>query len=87
MIQIQDQGPGDSPGCQKNIFDPFYRVDEDRSRSTGGTGLGLTLVRSMVEAMAGHVSLTSQPQQGSVFTVSLPSRRTPHEPPHSIGRR
>ncbi len=54
------------------MFDPFYRVDENRSRSTGGTGLGLTLVRSLIEAMAGPVSLRSQPSQGSVFTLSLP---------------
>jgi signal transduction histidine kinase len=58
---------------QAAIFDPFYRVDEDRSRRTGGTGLGLTLVRSLVDAMGGLVSLRSQPQQGCVFTIALPT--------------
>lgn len=72
MIQVQDKGPGVPANCQPHIFDPFYRTDEDRSRSTGGTGLGLTLVRSIVEAMAGEVSLKSEPGQGSVFTIRLP---------------
>ncbi len=58
--------------CQGSVFDSFYRVDENRSRSTSGTGLGLTLVRSLIEALAGPVSLRSQPSQGSVFTLSLP---------------
>ncbi|TVQ15144.1 MAG: sensor histidine kinase [Leptolyngbya sp. DLM2.Bin27] len=72
MVQVHDQGPGIPFECQAAVFDPFYRVDENRSRSTGGSGLGLTLVRSLVEAMAGQVSLRSQPGQGSVFTISLP---------------
>ena len=74
MVQVHDQGPGIPVQCQGLVFDPFYRVDENRSRSTGGTGLGLTLVRSLVEAMGGQVSLRSQPSQGSVFTISLPSQ-------------
>lgn len=72
VVQVHDQGPGIPVPCQGSVFDPFYRVDENRSRSTGGTGLGLTLVRSLIEAMAGQVSLRSQPNQGSVFTISLP---------------
>ena len=72
VIQVQDRGPGIPTARQQHIFDPFYRIDETRSRSTGGTGLGLTLVRSMVEAMAGQVSLESQPGQGSVFILRFP---------------
>jgi signal transduction histidine kinase len=72
-IQVIDQGPGIPLDSQHNIFNPFYRVDENRSRSTGGTGLGLTLVRSLVEAMSGHISVQSQPDQGSVFTICLPT--------------
>jgi signal transduction histidine kinase len=72
IIQVQDQGPGIPLSCQSHVFDPFYRTDDDRSRSTGGTGLGLTLVRSMVEAMAGQVTVHSKPDQGSLFTLRLP---------------
>lgn len=71
-IQVQDQGAGIPASCQSDIFEPFYRVDEARSRTSGGTGLGLTLVRSLVEAMAGQVSVQSQPLCGSVFTLRIP---------------
>ncbi|WP_052050525.1 sensor histidine kinase [Leptolyngbya sp. KIOST-1] len=71
-IQVQDQGAGIPAPCQGDIFEPFYRVDETRSRSSGGTGLGLTLVRSLVEAMAGQISVQSQPNCGSVFTLRIP---------------
>ena len=73
LVQVHDQGPGIPAQAQATIFDPFYRVDEDRSRRTGGTGLGLTLVRSLVDAMGGQVSLRSQPQQGCIFTIALPT--------------
>ncbi|MGB3312130.1 MAG: HAMP domain-containing sensor histidine kinase [Nodosilinea sp.] len=71
-IQVQDQGAGIPAPCQGDIFEPFYRVDEARSRTSGGTGLGLTLVRSLVEAMAGQVTVQSQPNCGSVFTLRIP---------------
>lgn len=71
-VQVQDQGVGIPATSQPSVFDPFYRVDENRAPTTGGTGLGLTLVRSLVEAMAGQVSLQSQPNQGSTFTITLP---------------
>ncbi|MFQ4135014.1 sensor histidine kinase [Nodosilinea sp. PGN35] len=71
-VQVQDYGAGIPPDCQGKIFDPFYRVDEARSRFSGGTGLGLTLVRSLIEAMGGHITVQSQPHQGSCFTLHLP---------------
>ena len=72
MVHVKDEGAGIPLGCQPHLFDPFYRTDANRSRSKGGTGLGLTLVRSIVEAMGGEVSLQSVPGQGSVFTIRLP---------------
>jgi signal transduction histidine kinase len=72
VIQVQDWGIGIPFQCQSEIFNPFYRVDETRSRCTGGTGLGLTLARSLTEAMGGQLSVQSKPWQGSVFTISLP---------------
>ncbi|WOD37453.1 HAMP domain-containing sensor histidine kinase [Nodosilinea sp. E11] len=71
-VQVQDHGVGIPRHCQGDIFDPFFRVDEARSRSSGGTGLGLTLVRSQVEAMGGKVTVESHPNQGSRFTLYLP---------------
>ena len=71
-VRVQDHGPGIPAQCQGDIFDPFYRVDETRSRLSGGTGLGLTLVRSLVEAMGGSITVESQPHQGSVFILRIP---------------
>jgi signal transduction histidine kinase len=73
-IAIHDYGPGIPPDCQEAIFNPFYRIDENRSRRTGGTGLGLTLVKSLTEAMHGQVTVESYPGQGSVFTLRLPTQ-------------
>ncbi|MEO1069651.1 MAG: HAMP domain-containing sensor histidine kinase [Cyanobacteria bacterium J06638_6] len=72
-VAVRDYGGGIPNHCQDDIFDPFYRIDEDRSRSSGGTGLGLTLVRSLMEAMGGQVSMQSQLSQGSVFTLHIPT--------------
>ena len=55
-----------------HIFERFYRVDKARSRSSGGSGLGLSIVRSMVERNDGTIAVESVPQQGSVFTVTFP---------------
>jgi signal transduction histidine kinase len=71
-IQVQDQGPGIPAHCQEEVFAPFYRVDEARSRDSGGTGLGLTLVRSLLTAMGGTVAVASRPPHGTTFTLRLP---------------
>lgn len=71
-VQISDRGPGISLTDQADIFEPFYRVDADRARISGGTGLGLTVAKALVEAMKGQIRLQSTPGQGSIFTISLP---------------
>jgi signal transduction histidine kinase len=73
MIQVQDYGCGLSAEQQTRIFDRFYRVDDARSRATGGTGLGLAIVKTLVESMGGEITVWSEPDQGSLFTVTLPS--------------
>ena len=71
IVEVADGGPGISPENQARVFDRFYRVDDSRTRGSGGTGLGLSVVLSLVTAHGGAVSLRSEPGT-TVFTVRLP---------------
>ena len=71
-IVVRDTGIGLSQTDQQRVFDRFYRVDKARSRALGGAGLGLSIVRSIVEAHGGNITIDSTPRHGSSFTVSLP---------------
>jgi two-component system OmpR family sensor kinase len=71
VVDIADAGQGISPADQARVFDRFYRVDDSRTRGSGGTGLGLSVVLSLLTAHGGTVSLQSQPG-ATVFTVRLP---------------
>jgi len=71
-LKITDTGIGLSPEERKNIFERFYRSLEARSRDENGSGLGLCIVRSIVEAHGGKIQLESAPGRGSAFTVLLP---------------
>ena len=73
MIQVCDRGFGISLQQQGRIFERFYRVDEARNRA-GGTGLGLSIVKTLVEGMGGSISLRSELNQGSTFTIAFPSK-------------
>ncbi|PSM46751.1 two-component sensor histidine kinase [Chroococcidiopsis sp. CCALA 051] len=72
IIQVCDRGYGIPLQHQSRIFERFYRVDEARTRTTGGSGLGLPIVKTLVEGMGGSVTLRSKLGEGSVFTISLP---------------
>jgi len=72
VIGVADTGEGIPPDHLPHIFEPFYRVDQARRRSSGGAGLGLALVREFVEAMGGQVTVQSTPGEGSYFRVLLP---------------
>lgn len=72
QFSIQDNGIGIAPADQAHIFERFYRVDNRLTRETSGTGLGLFLVKSVVEAHGGHIEVKSTPGQGSQFIVELP---------------
>ncbi|PFD96748.1 two-component sensor histidine kinase [Bacillus cereus] len=72
-IAIQDTGEGIPKENIPHIFERFYRVDKARSRSTGGTGLGLAIVKEIVELHDGEITVTSEVNQGSCFTISLPT--------------
>jgi signal transduction histidine kinase len=71
-IAVADTGEGIAPDDLPHVFDRFYRADPSRSRSTGGAGLGLSIVRELVELMGGTVTAESALDGGSTFTVSLP---------------
>jgi signal transduction histidine kinase len=68
---VRDTGPGIAPLDRPRIFDRLYRGD--RSRSERGLGLGLSLVKAIVEAHKGRVTVESAPGPGSTFTVRLPA--------------
>jgi heavy metal sensor kinase len=73
IIQVCDQGYGIPLQHQSRIFERFYRVDEARSSSTGGCGLGLSIVKTLVEGMGGNVTVRSRLGEGSLFTITLPA--------------
>src|SRR5206468_4304558 len=54
-LSVKDDGPGIAPEHQQRLFERFYRVDESRSRAAGGTGIGLSLVKHIVQRHGGHV--------------------------------
>ena len=74
-VQVADTGPGIAPEDLPRVFDRFYRADPSRSRSTGGTGLGLTIARRLVEAHGGSIEAESVVGQGSRFIIRLPDGR------------
>jgi signal transduction histidine kinase len=69
---IEDTGIGISPEELMHVFEPFYRTDPARTRTTGGSGLGLSLAREYVEGMGGTIRAESVADQGSRFTLELP---------------
>jgi signal transduction histidine kinase len=75
-IAVADEGPGISPEDQPHVFDRFWRADKARARADGGAGLGLAIVRQVVESHGGEVRLHSKVGVGSSFVVWLPITRT-----------
>jgi len=72
LIEVSDTGIGIPEEKLPRIFDRFYQVDGSSKRRHGGAGLGLALVKEVVEAHGGQVTVDSQPGKGSKFVVSLP---------------
>jgi hypothetical protein len=71
QIAIRDQGSGIPADQQSRVFEPFYRVDPSRTRTTGGVGVGLAIARALIRGMGGQITLTSVPGEGSTFTIHL----------------
>lgn len=72
VIQVKDTGRGIAPADVPRIFDRFYRVQSDRSRQTGGAGLGLAIAQAIAQAHQGTIQVQSVLGKGSMFTVRLP---------------
>ncbi len=72
LVQVQDTGIGIAPEEQPRLFDRFYRVNRDRSRHTGGAGLGLAIASAIAQAHQGEITIKSELGKGSTFTVRLP---------------
>lgn len=71
-ISITNSGCGIEPDKVEKIFDKFYRADESRTRKSGGVGLGLSVVKSIIELHGGSVYVNSKPNETTTFTISLP---------------
>jgi two-component system OmpR family sensor kinase len=72
-IEVADTGIGIPAEAVPRVFDRFYRVDKARSREMGGSGLGLSIARTVFVAHGGNVTCTSEPGVGSMFVISLPA--------------
>lgn len=72
-IEVADNGVGIEPQDLPHIFERFYRADKSRARVSGGTGIGLTIVKRYAESLGGRISVTSSAGRGTTFTITLPS--------------
>ena len=76
ILRFTDSGVGIPEDAIDHIFERFYRVDKARSRKSGGSGLGLSIVRSLVERNGGKIHVANNPHKGTTFTVSFPAFET-----------
>jgi len=91
-ITVEDRGLGIPPAEQRRLFEPFFRGEEALSRQIRGSGLGLSLVKRIVDAHGGAVEISTSPGRGSAFTLVLPAAPVPrpapeptHGTPHTAG--
>ena len=79
ILRVSDSGVGIPEDALDHIFERFYRVDKARSRASGGSGLGLSIVRNLVERNQGRITVASKLEAGSTFTVEFPTFYTEEE--------
>ena len=73
LVKVKDTGVGIPEESIGHLFERFYRVDKARSRRSGGSGLGLSIVRNMVERNGGFINVESTVGEGSLFTLTFPA--------------
>ena len=74
-ISVKDTGIGLDKQSLENIFKPFYQVESSMTRKFQGTGLGLTIAKDLTEKLGGELSITSQPDKGTTFSITLPTNQ------------
>jgi signal transduction histidine kinase len=72
ILTVNDTGIGIAPEKLERIFDRFYQVDGSATRHYGGMGLGLALVKEIIEAHGGQIKVASRVNSGTTFTIALP---------------
>src|SRR5205085_4706465 len=87
VLEVSDTGIGIAPDELPRIFDRFWRSDRSRSRATGGSGIGLAVVRELVEAHHGRVEMRSELGHGTTARVVLPAGVSAVAPPPGIPAR
>jgi len=75
VVRVRDQGRGMTPGQIAQLFQMYYRTEEARQGMVSGTGLGLFIVKALVEAHGGHVKVDSGVGQGTTVSIHLPRRQ------------
>ncbi|QND74298.1 ATP-binding protein [Tardiphaga robiniae] len=83
-VAVRDYGPGIAPEHLPRLTERFYRVDVGDSRAQGGTGLGLSLVKHILNRHRGRLLIESVPKNGATFTAAFPQVKTPPAPPVSV---
>ena len=76
-LWVEDRGPGIPAAERERVFEPFHRLEASRNRDKGGAGLGLTIVRQIVESLGGSVTIADRPGGGSRASVTLPRAAIP----------
>lgn len=86
ILEVTDWGPGVTEEALGKVFEPFWRPDNSRSRDSGGTGLGLSVVAAIAQAHDGQAVVLPNPEGGAVFRVSFPRKASSSELHHSSSK-
>jgi signal transduction histidine kinase len=73
LVSVEDEGPGIPVEARQAMLEPFNRLETSRNRATGGAGLGLAVVRALVEAHGGTIDIASAPGRGARVNLVLPT--------------